>query len=540
MVARSAYGDTTVDDLETYILSLPEARRQPAQGQDLVDWRRDMLEAMLVTRKLTEEATEADLLATDEGRLYVAGRWDPLLAAVVRNRRIAETVEVTDEEMRRFYDEHPEEFGHGPQIRLRHIFKRTTRQASTEERETARREIDDLHRQLGEGAAFIELARNHSESETAPLDGLIGRLDPGALGSEIERIVWALGEGEISEVVSTPTGFHIFKVENRIEPFKMEFAEARTRLLRRFEREETEATLAEHFDELLQASGAVYNPDGLDGDDDTVLFALDDFELTHGDFLQRVLALGFSEQRTVPLREHLEQAATEPLYRWEAERLKIGEEPEMVAQLERIEETALVELAYRSRRQTHLEELEESPLRTYHEENMARFRTPQLVRLRLLVRGFVGEGRQWFELYEQLERLAVRIRAGELDFADEAAKSSQDVSATRAGDSGWINPRAIGDWAGPRASKAILKLTLDEVSEPILIEHYNDNRLLYDREGYMLVRVEELRGATDPPFEEIRDRVAEHYVASGSEELQQQIRREVLEEIDADILQDRL
>jgi parvulin-like peptidyl-prolyl isomerase len=540
VVARSVDGDTTAADLETYILSLPEARRQPAEGQKVVDWRREILEEMLVTRQLTQEASKANLLATDEGRSYVDARRIPLLGDVIRNRRIAETVEVTDEEMQRFYDEHPEEFGHGPQIRLRHIFKRTTREASTEEREAARREIDDLYRQLGEGAAFIELARNDSDSETASLDGLIGRLDPGALGPEIDRIVWALDEGEISEVVSTPTGFHIFKVENHIEPFKMEFAEARTRLVRRFTREETEATLAAYFDELLQASGAVFDPDGLEGDDDTVLFALDDFELARGDFLEDVLALGFGEQRTVPLREHLEQAATERLYRWEAERLKIGEEPEMVAHLERIEAAASVELAYRSRRRAHLEELEDSVLRAYHERNLVRFRTPQLLRLRLLVRRFEGEGQEWFKLYEELERVAIRIRTGELDFADEAARSSQDVSATRGGDSGWINPRSIGNWAGPRASKAILGLALDVVSEPILIERYNDNRLLYDREGYMLVRVEELRGAADPPFGEIRDQVAEHYVASGSEELQQQIRREVLEEIDAEIFQDRL
>ena len=540
VVARSTFGDTTFSDLESYILSLPEARRQPAEGQEIVDWRRENLEEMLVIRQLTEEAAEKDLLATDEGQFFIESRWSPLLSQAVRDRRVAERVQITEEELRRFYDEHPEEFGHGPQIRLRHIFKRTTRQASPAERQAARQAIDDLHRQLLEGAAFIELARNHSDSETAPLDGLIGRLDPGALGPEIEQIVWALDEGEISDVVSTPTGFHIFKVDNRIAPFQMEFAEARTRLSRRFEREKTEATLAEYFDELVQASGATWNPDGLDGDDDTTLFALEDYELTRALFLERILALGFSEQRSVALPEHLTLAATEHLYRWEAKRLAIDEEPAVVAARGQLEQQASVEMAYRDRRREHLEKLDDATLRTYHEDNMARFRSPQLVRLRMIVRQFEGEGQQWFALYEVLERLAAAIRSGEVDFAAEASRSSQDVAANRGGDTGWINPRTISDWAGPRAQKSIMDLTLNEVSEPILIEHYNNTRLLYERQGFMLVRVEEIRGATDPPFEEIRDRVAEHFVANGSEELQQQIRRQVLEEIDAEILQDRL
>ena len=237
------------------------------------------------------------------------------------------------------------------------------------------------------------------------------------------------------------------------------------------------------------------------------------------------------------LRQHLIQAATEPLYQWEAERLQIAEEPEMIAAREQLARQARIELAYRERRRAHLEALDDSILRGYHEENLPRFRTPQLLRMRLLVRRFEGEGQEWFELFEQLDQLADRIRTGELDFATEAARWSQDVSARRGGDTGWVNPRVIGDWTGPRAAQAVLDLALEEVSQPIMIERYNNNRLLYEREGFMLVRVEEIRGAEDPPFEEIRDRVAEQFVASGTEELREEIRREVLTEIGAEIFQ---
>lgn len=544
VVATSTYGDITEADLETYILSLRPARRRPAEDQEPAEWRREILEQMLVTRRLTDEAIEADLLASDEGQAFFKGLWDPVLATRVRNQRIAAEVNVTDEELREFYDGHPDEFGHGPQIRARHIFKRTTRDASAEERAATRREIEALYRQLRDGASFLELARNSSDSETAALEGLIGRLDPGALGPRVDEIVWALQEGEFSEVVSTPVGFHIFKVDNRIEPFRMEFAEATTRLRRRFERLRTEATLEQYTTELVETSGALYDPDSLSRslvEDSSVLFSVGDTELNYGEFMNRLLSLPFGDQRIVPLEEHLAQIVAKQLYLWEAERLDLGNEPDLAAQRELAESSAQVELAYRSRRRAHLAQLDDSLLRAYYEENEPRFRSPQLLRISLFVRLFgEDEGQEWFELYEELDRLAKKIRAGELDFASEAAQRSQDPAAGRGGDSGWIRPGAVGDWAGPRAGKAVLALAAGQVSDPILIEYYDENRLVYERRGYMLVRPEEIRSTANRDFEDIRDTVAEHFVFSGSEDLQRKIGREVLAEIDAQILQDRL
>jgi peptidyl-prolyl cis-trans isomerase C len=539
VIAHSVHGDTTMADLDGYILSMPAQLRQPAKDQKVDEWRKTILEEMLASRRLAEEADEKGLLATDEGRSFLEGQWNPILVDRVRALRTAQVV-VDEQKLRDYYDAHPEEFGHGPQIRVRHIFKRTTRDATPEEREAKRREIDELHRRLLEGASFIELARTESDSETAPLDGLIGRLDPGALGPTIDKIVWGLEEGEISDVVSTPVGFHIFRVDNKLEPFHMEFAEARTRLQRRFQRDETEASLDRYFHELLEASGATYDPSGLSGGDETVLFTLGDVRITRGEFMERLFALPFARQREISLTDHLQEAVANELYLWEAERQHLADEPDLVAQRQQLERTARVELAYRARRKAYVEAIDDSVLQAYYEENKARFRSPQLLRVTLLLRRFEGEGKQWFALYEDLDRIAKGVRAGTLDFAAEAAAGSEDITAARGGDSGWIRPGAIGEWAGPRASKTVLALGLDEISDPILVEKYDEDRMLYERRGYMLVRPEEIRGSQERPFEEIRDTVAEHFVVNGSEDLERQIRDEVLQEIEATIFQDRL
>jgi len=57
---------------------------------------------------------------------------------------------------------------------------------------------------------FVELAREHSDDASAPLGGDLGPVERGYLDPELEDIAWALQPGELSQVVESPQGFHIF------------------------------------------------------------------------------------------------------------------------------------------------------------------------------------------------------------------------------------------------------------------------------------------------------------------------------------------
>ncbi len=95
-------------------------------------------------------------------------------------------------------------------------------------------------------------------------------------------------------------------------------------------------------------------------------------------------------------------------------------------------------------------------------------------------------------------------------------------------------------WAGPQAQKAVLNLQPGEISEPILIERYNSNRLTYDRAGYMLVRLESIEEPRTRPFEEVREIVIEQYLEQGGEEVTQWMRDQVLRSGDVEIYVDNL
>ena len=116
-VATSDLGNITRDDLERYILSLSDEQRRPEADQTLVDWRRSKVEDLLIAQALTDEA--ASLLERPAVQSAVQqARFGALVEAYIE-RFIDPEVDVSDEALRRYYDEHPGEFGHAEQIRLR-------------------------------------------------------------------------------------------------------------------------------------------------------------------------------------------------------------------------------------------------------------------------------------------------------------------------------------------------------------------------------------------------------------------------------------
>ncbi len=70
-------------------------------------------------------------------------------------------------------------------------------------------------RQLKRGASFEELARRHSEDESAAKGGDMGLFPRGIQDKDFDKVAFDLNQGEISEVVKTAFGYHIIKVTYR-------------------------------------------------------------------------------------------------------------------------------------------------------------------------------------------------------------------------------------------------------------------------------------------------------------------------------------
>ncbi len=112
-----------------------------------------------------------------------------------------EEIEVTDEEIQDYFDEHQEQL---IQVNVRGILV------------NSQEEAEDLKVQLDDGADFAELAEEHSiDPITSVEGGSFGYVYKGMLPADIEDVIFDMEPGEISDPVASENGVYIFKVEER-------------------------------------------------------------------------------------------------------------------------------------------------------------------------------------------------------------------------------------------------------------------------------------------------------------------------------------
>lgn len=115
-----------------------------------------------------------------------------------------------------------------------------------------------LIRQLIEDpGAFAELARAHSACSSSTTGGSLGQLKPGDLIPEIEQVLEALSPGETAvEPVLSRFGWHVLKLDRRIEGRELPFDLVKDRIRTHLESRAWAAAAASYVAELAQAARA--------------------------------------------------------------------------------------------------------------------------------------------------------------------------------------------------------------------------------------------------------------------------------------------
>ena len=146
-------------------------------------------------------------------------------------------VHVTARETEAYYAANQSKFAEEERFRARHIFIKIDEKGPPEQvQQTMTRALDILH-QARNGKDFSELARQHSDDPAAKKDGGdLGTFKKGEMLADLEQALLPLKPGEIGELVATPSGLHIVKLEERttgrIKPFETVKAEIEDQLYR--------------------------------------------------------------------------------------------------------------------------------------------------------------------------------------------------------------------------------------------------------------------------------------------------------------------
>lgn len=541
-VARGAFGEVRGIELDAYLLGLPEGQRQAPASEPARSWRRRQLETLLAEKALLQEAAAG---AADAGREERERRWqrrhDDLLAA-----RLAAGIAaapVAEAELREYYEAHPAEFSRRPSYVLRHIFKKLPAGAGEAAKRAAAAALEGYAREARQGVFFDELARRHSDSETAARGGSLGAIPEGKLGPRIDALLAGLPEGGLSEPVETPLGYHLFQLEKKVWLAGRSFAEVRKELLERFtlrRRREQEERL---FRRLLAESGARYRPEALDlafADPAAELFSLGGSRrFTLGDFAERWRRSSFAEQRERSPEARLRQEVLPMLLAAEAERLGLDREPQMAAELAAQRRAFDIEGAREARVRAWRQGLPEAELRRLFEARRASWQSPRLHRLRLLVLA-VAPGEPPAQAAQRAERLAAAIGRGERSFEDAARELSVDPSRAAGGDLGFLPLTEVWPWLGAETRPALAALAPGQLSAPLPLRRRDGEKGQVELYGLALFQLAEIAEPREPSFAEARERLAAELERQRAGELDEVLRRDLLAVQDARIFEENL
>jgi peptidyl-prolyl cis-trans isomerase SurA len=126
-------------------------------------------------------------------------------------------IQVGETEMREYYAANRAKYTEEDSFRARHIFFKTGEKATPAEIQRSKATALAVLADAKAGKDFAELAKKFSEDPAARKDGGdLGSFKKGDMQPELEKTILSLKPGEVSDLVSTPIGFHIIKLEARI------------------------------------------------------------------------------------------------------------------------------------------------------------------------------------------------------------------------------------------------------------------------------------------------------------------------------------
>jgi parvulin-like peptidyl-prolyl isomerase len=137
---------------------------------------------------------------------------DQLTALRIINQQVRSSLMVSDEEMRRFYEQHQERFLLPPEVRISQILIAL---GPGTEMLHVREKAQRVYALLKKGESFEELAAQYSEGAEGRRGGSLGFVRIGDMLPQIQNAIQGLSPDQASEPIASPLGMHIIRVDER-------------------------------------------------------------------------------------------------------------------------------------------------------------------------------------------------------------------------------------------------------------------------------------------------------------------------------------
>jgi peptidyl-prolyl cis-trans isomerase SurA len=148
--------------------------------------------------------------------------------ALLVNREIGAHVNVTPQDIERYYKAHADDFAQSEQVRVRHIFLSLASAAPADAEREVVQQVQDIRKRALAGEDFATLADTYSQASRPGEGGDLGFFKKGQMPKEIEEVAFSLKPGEVSQPFRTNAGMHLLKVEEHSQAGQQKLDEAAT------------------------------------------------------------------------------------------------------------------------------------------------------------------------------------------------------------------------------------------------------------------------------------------------------------------------
>jgi peptidyl-prolyl cis-trans isomerase C len=190
----------TSDDFDREVKALPEYIRTMA---DTPQGKKEMIDTLVMRELILQQATKDGIDKGKDIEEKLAELKKRIIVDTYLKTKVEAESKVSDEDLKKFYEQNLDKFKTGEQIRASHILVKSEQEAQA------------ILDQLKKGSSFENLAKAKSTDSSAAKGGDLGWFGKGSMVPAFEKAAFGLKEGQLSGVTKSDFGFHIIKLTGK-------------------------------------------------------------------------------------------------------------------------------------------------------------------------------------------------------------------------------------------------------------------------------------------------------------------------------------
>lgn len=202
--------------------------------------KKNYLDRLVVKKLLLKEAAKAKIESEKDFQERVNDIKEQLLIETLLKKKITADTQMSEDDVKKYYEDHKEEFRKDREINTRHILLKTEEEAK------------QVQSKLQKGEDFTELAKKYSiDPNVRQSGGEIGFQPKGSLIPEYESAAFKLTKvGQVSGIVKTQFGYHIIRLEGVKPPTYVPLEEVKDFIKQKNAQEKQKEVLEKYIEEL--------------------------------------------------------------------------------------------------------------------------------------------------------------------------------------------------------------------------------------------------------------------------------------------------